>query len=61
MHQFAAGLVLMELIGVYKFTLAMGLSTGGMGALTIAGVFDFETGVKIVQKKEGILSKRPVR
>ncbi|MDR1435035.1 MAG: ACP S-malonyltransferase [Puniceicoccales bacterium] len=50
-HQFAAARVLEELVGAEKFTLAMGLSIGEVAALAIAGVFDFKTGVKIVQKR----------
>ncbi|MDR2812573.1 MAG: ACP S-malonyltransferase [Puniceicoccales bacterium] len=50
-HQFAAARVLEELIGDGRFALAMGLSIGEVTALAIGGVFDFEVGVKIVQKR----------
>jgi [acyl-carrier-protein] S-malonyltransferase len=50
-HQFAAAKVLQELTGRDRFELAMGLSIGEITALAIAGVFDFEVGVEIVQKR----------
>jgi [acyl-carrier-protein] S-malonyltransferase len=50
-HQFAAARVLEELTGGRKWALAIGLSIGELTALAIAGVFDFKTGVKIVQKR----------
>ncbi|MDR1366599.1 MAG: ACP S-malonyltransferase [Puniceicoccales bacterium] len=50
-HQFAAARILQECVGQNQFELAMGLSIGEMTALAIAGIFDFETGVKIVQKR----------
>lgn len=50
-HQFAAAKILQECVGQSQFKLAMGLSIGEVTALAIAGVFDFETGVKIVQKR----------
>jgi [acyl-carrier-protein] S-malonyltransferase len=50
-HQFAAACVLQKLIGDDQFPLAMGLSIGEATPLAVAGVFDFETGVKIVQNR----------
>jgi [acyl-carrier-protein] S-malonyltransferase len=50
-HQFAAAKVLRELVGQNRFELAMGLSIGEVTALAIAGVFDFEMGVAIVQNR----------
>jgi [acyl-carrier-protein] S-malonyltransferase len=50
-HQFAAAKVLQELVGQNRFGLAMGLSIGEVTALAIAGVFDFEMGVVIVQNR----------
>ncbi|MDR1907153.1 MAG: ACP S-malonyltransferase [Puniceicoccales bacterium] len=50
-HQFAAACVLQELVGKNQFELAMGLSIGEVTALAIAGVFNFKTGVNIVQER----------
>ncbi|MDR2806705.1 MAG: ACP S-malonyltransferase [Puniceicoccales bacterium] len=50
-HQFAAAQVLGELIGKDAIALAMGLSIGEVTALAWAEVFDFKTGVRIVQKR----------
>jgi [acyl-carrier-protein] S-malonyltransferase len=50
-HQFAAAKVLQEIAKQDRFELAMGLSIGEITALTIAEVFDFETGVKIVKNR----------
>jgi [acyl-carrier-protein] S-malonyltransferase len=50
-HQFAAAKVLQELVGQNRFELAMGLSIGEVTALAVAGVFDFEIGVVIVQNR----------
>jgi [acyl-carrier-protein] S-malonyltransferase len=49
--QFVAARILQELVGKNQFHLAMGLSIGELTALAIAEVFNFRTGVKIVQKR----------
>jgi [acyl-carrier-protein] S-malonyltransferase len=50
-HQFVAAQILQELFGKQPFELAMGLSIGELTALAVAGVYDFEIGVKITQKR----------
>lgn len=50
-HQFVAAKVLEYLGKCESVSLAMGLSIGSLTALAYAGVFDFDTGLRVVQKR----------
>lgn len=56
-HQFVSAKVLEYLGKCESIALAMGLSIGSLTALTYAGVFDFETGLRIVQKRGGFIQE----
>ena len=52
------GYILFEYLksrGLTNYTLAMGLSLGELTALATAGVFDFETGLKVVAKRAELM------
>ena len=56
-HGFALYTLLRER-GLYKeVSVAMGLSLGEVTSLTVAGVFDFETGVKVVAERARLMQE----
>jgi [acyl-carrier-protein] S-malonyltransferase len=56
-HQFTAAQVLKEMMDRDNIELAMGLSIGEVTALVIANVFDFETGVRIIQARGNFIQE----
>ena len=56
-QQLASALVLKSLGKIPNVAVAMGLSLGSLTALSFAGVFDFETGVRIVQKRGELIQE----
>ena len=50
-HQFASASVLKSQNALEEISVAAGLSIGSLTALALAGVYDFEIGIRIVQKR----------